>query len=203
MTFLQSIVEHISAWPLPIKLIVLSLSVVIEYIFPIFPGDTAVILAGFLEAKGIFDLKEIFFCIIIGSLIGCYLTYQAGVYLANSKKFGLVQKIKSSKAFHEFNLFYSRFGPWLLIFNRFFHGIRPILFVSAGLVRLPLGRVLILGLLGAVIYNLFLVLLGYFIGFNAELIIKYLYKYSFVFYILVLILILLILIYFWRKKHKK
>lgn len=204
MSWLQNLVEHISLWPSVVKLLVLSLSVVIEYIFPIFPGDTIVILAGFLKAKGAIDLKEICFCILVGSLLGSFIAYQAGRFLADNRLgYHWVTRLQTSKAFLAFNHWYRRFGSWFLLFNRFFHGIRAIFFVSAGMIRLPLLQVLLLGGLSAIIYNLCLVLLGYWLGFNVELIVEYLYRYSVIFYILLSISLLVITVYFFRKNRAK
>lgn len=197
------IVNAINDWPWALKIIFLCLSVAIEYIFPIFPGDTVVVLAGFLHAKGAFDLKEIFVAIIIGSLIGSFLAYQAGRYISSHPHFSFVKRIQSSKSFVAFNHWYARFGSIFLLLNRFFPGIRALFFVSAGMTHLPLLKVLLLGGLSAIIYNLFLVFLGQWLGFNADLIIDYLYKYSIAFYILLFFIVSLVLIYKWQKKRPR
>lgn len=204
MAWLESFVAQISEWPTFFKLIILSLSVMIEYIFPIFPGDTVVLLAGFLNARGAFDLKEIFLCIIIGSLLGSFLAYYAGRLIAlNPKGYRWVDRLQSSDAFHSFSAWYSRYGALFLLLNRFFHGIRALFFVFAGMINLPAAKVLSLGGFSAIIYSLVLVLIGHWLGFKAELIIAFLYQYSLLFYFLLALLLALLGIYFWHKKFKR
>jgi membrane protein DedA with SNARE-associated domain len=204
MSWIEDLVAHISEWSSWLKILSLSLSVAIEYVFPIFPGDTVVLLAGFLKAKGAFDLKEIFLCIILGSLLGSFLAYEAGRIIArNNKNYQWVIRLKNSEAFNKFNHWYHRFGPLFLLFNRFFHGIRAIFFVSAGMINLPLWQVLALGGLSAVIYNCFLVLVGYWLGYNAEAILDYFYSYSLAFYILIAFSLSIFLVYLWHKRKNR
>lgn len=207
MNWAEELVINIGDLHIALKLLFLTLSVMIEYIFPIFPGDTIVLLAGFLNAKGALDLREIFISITIGSILGSLIAYWAGCFFGgNAKKYRWTERLKNSQAFHKFNTWFHRFGPLFLLFNRFFHGIRAIFFVAAGIVRIPLFKVLILGGLGAIIYNICLLLLGYWLGFNSDLILEYVYNYSIVFFIIFFFFLSLFIIYLWyqfRSSSKK
>lgn len=178
-----SVVEYIKDLPHVVKLIALIFSVAIEYILPIYPGDTIVVLAGFLNAQGAFGVIDISVAIVVGSVIGALSAYGLGLLIHNKQnKYPLLKKIVTSDSFKKFNAWYKKWGTTFLILNRFFSGVRALFFIAAGTAKLPLTRVLLFGGLSAILFNGCLILLGYWLGYNAELILKYLYRYNMVFY---------------------
>lgn len=199
--YLQNIVDYVQHLPAVTKILVLIFSVAMEYVFPIFPGDTIVLLAGFFNAHGAVDLFEVITAIIIGSLVGAYLGYQIGViFLKKPYKYSWARRLAESKGFIRFNTWYQKWGTLFLLLNRFFPGVRALFFMAAGAVKLPLFKVLALGTISAILFNACLVLLGYWLGFNAERIVDYFYRFNVVAYVLIGIAIIAG-IYWWRKKH--
>lgn len=200
----QQIVDTIREMPLLLKFLALTAAVAIEYIFPIFPGDTVVILAGFLNAQGAVDLVEISFAIVLGSLIGAAMAWKLGQLLARDHhKYGWVKRLTASEDFNRFNHWYQKWGFILLLLNRFFPAIRSLLFFAAGAARLSLVKVLVLGGLSAIIFNGCLVLLGYWLGYNAETILAYFYRYNTIAYIIFFIILIATGIYIFIKYRYK
>lgn len=200
--YLQNIVDYVQHLPAITKTLVLIFSVATEYVFPIFPGDTVVLLAGFLNAHGAVDLVEVIIAVIIGSLLGAYLGYQIGrIFLKEPYTYSWARRLATSNGFAQFNTWYQKWGTLFLLFNRFFPGIRALFFMAAGAIGLPLFRVLALGTVSAVLFNACLVLLGYWLGFNAERILDYFYRFNAVAYVLIAIAIIAG-VYWWRKKHR-
>lgn len=202
--FVQQAVEYIRELPLLIKFLALVLSVLMEYIFPVFPGDTIVLLAGFLKAQGAVDLLEITLAVVIGSLLGALFAYSLGVLIAKKRNdWKFLARLLPSATLAKFNLWYRKWGAVFLLLNRFFPGIRALFFVAAGAIRLPIIKVLTLGCLSAILFNGCLILLGYWLGYNADDILMYFYRYNTVAFILLALVVGLFIIYFiWQKKRR-
>lgn len=201
---LHEAVDFVRDLPLLIKFLVLTFSVGIEYIFPVFPGDTIVLLAGFLKARGALDLLEICLSIVIGTIFGSLLAYKLGQLIATKRfKYRWIKYLTSSESFEKFNAWYQRWGTIFLLLNRFFPGIRALFFVAAGAAKLPIAKVLILGALSAILFNGCLLIFGYLVGYNVELILRYLYQYSTTVYLLMGFFLGLFFVYWWQKKRRQ
>jgi len=199
--FLSAAVDYIRQLPLIIKYLALIASVAIEYIFPIFPGDTIVVLAGFLNAQKALGLLEISISVLLGSLIGAVAAYFFGRTLSKSHhKYLWVKKFTQSKQFATFNTWYQKWGGWFLLLNRFIPGIRAFFFFAAGAAKISFAKVLLLGAISAIIFNGCLFILGYWLGFNADLVLQILYRYSLIAYLVIILTSACLIFYFLRKK---
>lgn len=205
MDFLPALIEYIRQLPAFIKIFILLVSVAIEYIFPIYPGDTLVVLAGFFSAQEALGFLDVSIAIICGSIIGSFMAYKLGALLAKPEhKYAWVKNLTSSQMFAKFNAWYYRYGVYFMIFHRFIPGIRALFFIAAGSAKLSFARVMVLGAISAFLYNGCLILLGYWLGFNAELIIDFLYRYALIAYAIIIIALILGLgfIFFSNRKSR-
>lgn len=201
--FLSQAVDFIRHMPTVPKILALILAVMVEYVLPVFPGDTVVLLAGFLNAHGALELLEICFAVVIGTILGSLLGYSIGLYIAkNPTKYAWIKKITSSQGFIKFNIWYEKWGSIFLLVNRFIPGIRALFFFAAGSARLPLSKVLVLGMLSALLFNAALIAAGNWLGYNSDLILTYFYRYNFALYILLALALLIAGLWWWRKSHK-
>lgn len=190
--YLVNFVSTINNLPVVLRLLIITFASVIEYVFPIFPGDTVVLVAGFLSAQGGLGLFELYLAVVIGNLIGCLITYAFGQAIADGRiSRRWLNKMASPDALASWRVWYHRWGYFLILANRFFVGIRSFFFVAAGLYHLPLGKVLICGAVSALIFNSCIFALGYFLGNNVELIISILDGYAQLGYIILGVVILI------------
>lgn len=201
-THLQQAIEYIANMPILIKIIALIFCVAIEYVFPIFPGDTIVLIAGFLNAQGALDLLEISLAVLIGSLIGALLGYFIGRYITlNPNKCAWVKKLTSEPGFLRFNSWYQKWGSIFLILNRFMPGVRALFFIAAGSARISLFKVIALGVSSALLFNAVLIAAGYWLGNNTELLLSYFYRFNLIAYIILGAVVVLLLLLWWQKKR--
>jgi membrane-associated protein len=194
--YLVRLLDFVNNLPAFLRLFMIMLASAIEYVFPIFPGDTVVLFAGFLSAQAVLGIMELFIAVLIGTLLGCLITYALGRAIAEGRVAQhWVDKIISKKALAHWHTWFNRWGYFLILANRFFIGIRPFFFVAAGMYKLPLAKVLICGAISAIIFNGCIMALGYFLGNNFEVIMGILNTYSkFVYVILGLIVLVFIAI---------
>jgi len=142
--------------------------------FP-FPSEVVMIPAGYLAFKGEMNLYLAILAGILGSVAGAVFNY----YLA--LKFGRAFLLKYGKYFFlkeesldKLELFFSKHGEVSTFNGRLIPGIRQYISLPAGLSRMNLWKFSLYTALGAGIWVIVLVGLGYFLGSNEEMISEYL-----------------------------
>jgi len=142
--------------------------------FP-FPSEVVMIPAGYLAFKGEMYIYLAILAGILGSVAGAVFNY----YLA--LKFGRAFLLKYGRYFFlkeesldKLELFFSKHGEISTFNGRLIPGIRQYISLPAGLSRMNLWKFSLYTALGAGIWVIVLVGLGYFLGSNEEMISEYL-----------------------------
>ena len=142
--------------------------------FP-FPSEIIMIPAGYLAYKGEMNLYMVVLMGILGSVGGALLNY----YLA--KSFGRAFILKYGKYFFikeetldKLESFFAKHGEISTFTGRLIPGIRQLISLPAGLARMNIAKFSFFTALGAGIWVVVLVALGYVVGSNEELISQYL-----------------------------
>jgi len=142
--------------------------------FP-FPSEIIMIPAGYLAFKGEMNLYIVVLMGILGSVGGALLNY----YLA--KSFGRAFILRYGKYFFikeetldKLESFFSKHGEISTFTGRLIPGIRQLISLPAGLARMNIAKFSFFTALGAGIWVVVLVALGYLVGSNEELISEYL-----------------------------
>ena len=142
--------------------------------FP-FPSEIIMIPAGYLAYKGDMNLYMVVLMGILGSVGGALLNY----YLA--KSFGRAFILRYGKYFFikektldKLESFFAKHGEISTFTGRLIPGIRQLISLPAGLARMNIAKFSFFTALGAGIWVVVLVVLGYVVGSNKELISQYL-----------------------------
>jgi membrane protein DedA with SNARE-associated domain len=148
---------------------------VLESTFFPFPSEGAMIPAGYLSAKG---EMNIFISIAVGtfgSLAGALFNY----YLA--KKFGRKGVLSFGKYFffteeklQKMEKFFVEHGNFSTFVSRLIPGVRQLVSLPAGLSNMPIKKFVFATTLGAGLWTIILVMLGYILGNNEALLSEYL-----------------------------
>jgi len=154
--------------------------------FP-FPSEVVMIPAGYLAFKGDMNLTLILISGVLGSLTGAWLNY----ILALKYGRGLILKIVSNEKLEKLELFFTNYGNISTFTGRLIPGVRQYISFPAGLAKMNKITFSIYTILGAAIWSLILVSLGYFLGDNQELIHQYLKEFTIGLLILILILFII------------
>ena len=138
--------------------------------FP-FPSEVAMIPAGYLASKGEMSLSIAFLCGVGGSLAGAVFNYYLCYFFGRNLilKYGKFIGITDEK-FTKFEAFFNKHGEISTFTCRLIPGIRQYISLPAGLAKMNMARFSIFTSLGAGIWVAILLVLGYFIGENEELI---------------------------------
>lgn len=169
-------------------------------ILPI-PSETTMLPAGFLIYSGEMNFWLVLFSSVLGTMSGAFVNY----YIA--KKYGRQLIISYGKYFFfsEKKLigvekFFDKYGEISTFTGRLTPGVRHLISFVAGLSRMRIKSFIIFTALGSSIWLLILILAGYFIGENTNLIKQYMPKIS----LSVIAAVGIIIFVYWLiKKNKK
>ena len=167
----------------------------VESSFIPFPSEVVLIPAGYLVHKGEMDLMPVMVSATLGSLLGAFINYYLARWLGRPflVHYGHYVFI-SEQTLDKLDRFFKAHGHVSTFTGRLIPGIRQLISVPAGLTRMHLPTFAIYTALGAAIWSLILVLLGYFIGENEALIRTYLKQITI---IVVALVAVLLAGYFW------
>jgi len=151
------------------------LLMLIESSFIPFPSEIVLVPAGYLASKGDMDVSLILLASLMGSIGGALINYFGALYVGRKflLRYGKYILI-SEETLDKMEDFFKKHGAISTFTGRLIPGIRQLISVPAGLSRMNLKVFIFYTSLGALIWSIILVALGYIIGENQELIKEYL-----------------------------
>jgi len=171
----------------------------IESSFIPFPSEIVLVPAGYLASKGEMNVVYIMGSAVAGSLLGAFVNYYLALTMGRKflLKFGRYFFI-SPQTLERLERYFKSHGHISTFTGRLIPGIRQLISIPAGLARMNLAEFSIYTTLGAGIWALILVLVGYFIGENETLIRQYLREITII--VMILVAILVWIYYTYQKK---
>lgn len=147
----------------------------VESSFIPFPSEIVLIPAGYLASQGELRIDMIMLSALGGSMAGAFINYYLALTLGRKilRKYGKYFFIKEN-ALQKMDSYFDKHGHISTFIGRLIPGIRQLISIPAGLSRMNLIVFSTYTALGAGLWALILVMLGYFIGENQELINMYL-----------------------------
>jgi len=151
------------------------LLMLIESSFIPFPSEIVLVPAGYLASKGDMDISLILLASLLGSIGGALINYFGALYVGRKflLKYGKYILI-SEETLDKMENFFKKHGAISTFTGRLIPGIRQLISIPAGLSKMNLKVFIFYTSLGALIWSIILVALGYLIGENQELIKEYL-----------------------------
>lgn len=141
----------------------------IESSFIPFPSELILIPAGALIAKGVFDPTLVIAASLIGVLFGALINYYLALHLGRRvinkllTKYGRLFLLKPEHLVKS-EVYFKKHGEIAMFAGRLFPGIRSFISIPAGFYKMDLTKFCLFTVLGAIIPNITLIGLGYFIG---------------------------------------
>jgi membrane protein DedA with SNARE-associated domain len=143
--------------------------------FP-FPSEIVMIPAGYLAYKGEMNLYIVVGVGILGSVAGALFNYYLAIHFGRKflLRYGKYFFIKE-ETLEKLETFFNKHGELSTFNGRLVPGIRQLISLPAGLARMNIARFSLYTALGAGIWVIVLVALGYLLGSQEELISEYLH----------------------------
>ena len=144
----------------------------IESSFVPFPSEVIMIPAAFMASRGeltfgnpVVDLCIVFICGLAGSLAGAYINYYLAMFMGRPflYKYGKYFFIKPNVLSRSEELFLG-YGEIATFICRLLPGIRQLISLPAGISKMPLSKFTLFTGLGAGIWSLVLIVIGYYFG---------------------------------------
>ncbi len=189
----------------------ITLLMTIESSFIPFPSEVVIPPAAYIASKPDSHLN-IFLVVLfgtLGALIGAYINYFLALWLGRpvmyklaDSKIGKLLLLSSEKIKHA-EKYFNEHGKVSTFVGRLIPGIRQLISLPAGLARMNFASFTIYTILGALIWNSILALLGYVAHGQADLINEYSHELSIAILAIVVLVALYYIVRFFLKKSKK
>ncbi len=167
-------------------------------IIPI-PSELVMPPAGYLAQQGQMNMAVAILCGTAGSLVGAYANYFAAHYLGRPLilKYGKYVWITEEK-FAKVEKYFKDHGEISTFIGRLLPVVRHLISIPAGIAGMNHIKFSLYTLFGAGIWVTVLSYIGYFIGANQELIMKYSHQ-----ALIGVVIVSIVIIYFYVKAHRK
>jgi len=168
--------------------------------FP-FPSEIIMIPAGYLAYQGEMNVYLVVLVGILGSVVGALFNYYLAMHFGRAfiLRYGKYFFIKE-ETLDKLEAFFIKHGELSTFNGRLIPGIRQLISLPAGLARMNIATFSFYSALGAGIWVIVLVALGYVLGSNEELISEYLQSATL---IALLCVVLITIFYIVRNKRRK
>lgn len=180
----QGILGTISAWAISVMESLGSpgagLAVALENVFPPIPSEIILPLAGFTASRGDMNLVAAIIWTTVGSTVGAFCWYFAGILLGPERTRRLITKlplVKESDVIRTEEWF-SRHGNAAVFFGRMVPIIRSFISIPAGVERMPAARFALFTALGSLVWNTLFIMAGFLLGENWSAVEQYVGTYQ-------------------------
>ncbi|MCK5740938.1 MAG: DedA family protein, partial [Chlorobi bacterium] len=200
---LESIVNLMSEMPW-IWILVFSVGITfIENVFPPAPCDVLIVFGGSLVAIGNVGFAELLIATTLGSTLGFALMFwfgrRYGRRVINSNKFSFI----TEKSVVRPNRWLSKYGYFLILFNRFLSGTRGVISFLAGMSEMNQLKTILPAFIGALIWNAVLIYGGKLLGSNWRIAEQYIKDFGFIVFPSLIGILVLYIAYVMIKKNKQ
>lgn len=177
----------------------------LENLFPPIPSELIMPLAGFTVAKGNMQMVPAIAAGVIGTVIGAFPWYYAGMFLGEKRLMDLADKYGkwltvSSRDIEKAIAWFNQYGGRAVFICRLVPGVRTLISLPAGISRMNLGMFLLYSTLGTIVWTSLLTYAGFLLGDNYDLVDEYLGPVS---KIVLLVLVVAFGVWVWRRKQKQ
>ncbi len=200
----QTIIDWISGFP-PIGIyLIFTLIAYLENVLPPVPGDVLLAFSGYLAAEGLLSLPLIWGLTVLASVVGFmnmyWIGYKLGGQIEEKKEKHFLLRFINYRYFRKGRIWMYKYGQWVIFGNRFLAGTRSVISITAGVSHLKVSYTILNSFISSALWNAALLLMGWIIRDNWQLIGGYLSAYGKV--ILVCIGVSIIARFLWVKITK-
>ncbi|WP_404952247.1 DedA family protein [Streptomyces sp. ARC12] len=151
------------------------LAIALENLFPPLPSEVILPLTGFAAGQGVLTLASALFWTTLGSVVGAMALYWIGMLVGRDRMHAIWAKLPLVKVsdLERTERWFFRHGTKAVFFGRMVPIFRSLISVPAGVERMPLPVFVLLTTLGSLIWNSVLVMAGYWLGDQWEVVETY------------------------------
>lgn len=138
------------------------ISILLETVVPPIPSEAVLGLSGVLINQGRMSIVPVILFATLGSVLGALFLYAVGRALGPRRSHAFLDRLPLVETHDVDRTFawFERHGRWAVFLGRMVPIVRSFISVPAGVVRMPLGRFVLLTAAGSLVWNTVLVTLG-------------------------------------------
>ncbi|GAA2492224.1 DedA family protein [Terrabacter carboxydivorans] len=147
----------------------------VETVVPPIPSEVVLPLAGFIARQGGLDLALLLVTSTVGSYVGALTLYLLAARLGQERAVDLMGRLPlvDRDDFLRATEWFDDHGRRSVFFGRLVPGVRSLVSLPAGAVRMPLARFSVFTIAGSALWNGLLIGLGWVLGSRYELVDQY------------------------------
>ncbi|MFJ8928994.1 DedA family protein [Streptomyces sp. NPDC102364] len=151
------------------------LAIALENLFPPLPSEVILPLTGFAAGQGAISLASALFWTTLGSVVGAAVLYWIGRVIGRDRMYALWGRLPPVKVsdLEKTEAWFQRHGTKAVLLGRMVPIFRSLISIPAGVERMPLPVFLSLTAVGSLVWNSVLVLAGYWLGDQWDLVETY------------------------------
>lgn len=184
------------------------LLIMIENIFPPIPSEVILTLGGFMTTYSDMTRFGVIIAATLGSVIGAMILYSIGLLVDVQRlekvvdRWGGVLRLTKDDIYRA-DAWFDKYGPWTVLFCRLVPLIRSLISLPAGMSNMNFPLFILLTTIGSLIWNSALVIVGFKVGENWEVIVHYMDIYSTITYALIAVVGLIVIFMYIRFRRKR
>jgi membrane protein DedA with SNARE-associated domain len=151
------------------------LAIALENLFPPLPSEVILPLTGFAAGQGVISLFSALFWTTLGSVVGAFALYRIGALFGRDRMYALWERLPLVKVsdLMKTEQWFVKHGKKAVFFGRMIPIFRSLISIPAGVERMPLPTFVLLTALGSFLWNSVLVMAGYLLGDQWDLVESY------------------------------
>ncbi|MFJ6809892.1 DedA family protein [Streptomyces anulatus] len=141
-------------------------AIALENVFPPLPSEVILPLTGFAASQGVLSIASALFWTTLGSVVGAVILYGIGAVFGRERMHAWWAKLPLVKASDLVRTeeWFARHGTKAILLGRMVPVFRSLISVPAGVERMPLPVFVTLTTAGSLVWNTVLVMAGYWLG---------------------------------------
>ncbi len=175
---LTDLVEWMSALPVLWAYALILAIAYAENVIPPVPGDMIVVFGGYMVGIGQLDIVAVILLSTIGGAVGFMTMYAIGYRIGHvvlvPKRYLWLPEARIAHVREHLK----KWGFGLVAANRFLSGLRSVISLTVGMAHMPIWKTTLYATLSALVWTTLLVVAGYFVGENWEVVKDYLRNYG-------------------------
>ena len=201
----EDILNNISSFTPFWIYVTLFLFAFVENVFPPSPSDLVVVLGGSLVSTGVISFIPALLLTTIGSVVGFMILFYFGSTVDRKVVHSGKYKYIPVNAIEKVELWFKKYGYYVIIANRFLPGTRSVISFFAGMSMMDAKKTNVLAAISAFVWNAIIIYLGYIFGNNVSVVDKYLSTYSNIAIAITVVVVIIFVMKFYlsRKKNKE
>jgi undecaprenyl-diphosphatase len=172
--FVEGVLTSVPTWVVYLAVFALPFLEASVFLGFVFPGETALVLGGFLASQGRLSVGVVIALAIVGAITGDAVGYAVGRRFGPGLQSSRLGQLVGEKRWHASEVFLRRRGGPAVFFGRFTALLRALVPSAAGMAKLPYRTFAIWNALGGSIWATGFVLVGYIAGASYQKVAGYL-----------------------------